>query len=126
MNQSNTVGFDNISMSIIKIIPDVLAIYIMHGINSSIRQEIFPDILKITRILPILKPEKNKFDLNSYRPISNLHSMEKIYEEHISKHLKEYLESNEILSEGHHGGRVDHSTLTATTDTISLHLNQTD
>ena len=43
MKNSNTTRPDCISSRILKMIPDLAAIYLTHGINSSIRQGIFPD-----------------------------------------------------------------------------------
>ena len=50
----------------------------------------FPDILKVSRILPILKQGKDKFAKESYTPISNLHCIENIFEQHIKMHLDLY------------------------------------
>ena len=56
MRRSNTTGYDSISFRIIKIIPDITAVYLTHFINASIRASVFPKCLKITRILPKSKP----------------------------------------------------------------------
>ena len=110
---SNTTGFDNISMKILKLNPEVIAIFITHAINSSIRTGIFPDCLKLAKIIPLLKSDKMKTKVSSYRPICNLHTVEKIFEEHIKRHLNKYLVENNIIDEAHHGGQTKHSTQTA-------------
>ena len=110
---SNTKGFDNISMSLLKINPEIVAIFITHAINTSIRTGIFPECMKVARIVPLLKSNKIKTEVSSYRPICNLHTVEKIYEEHIKRHINLYLEANNIIHESHHGGQNLHSTQTA-------------
>ena len=113
MKCSNTCGHDAISSRIIKLIPDIMAPLVTHAINTSIRTSIFPKILKVSRILPISKKDKPKNSLEGYRPIHNLHTLEKVYEQWIKQNLTQYIEENEILTEEHHGGRKCHSTLTA-------------
>ena len=115
MKCNNTVGHDGISSRMLKAIPDLTAIHLTHAINISIRESIFPEILKVSRILPISKKGKCKTDLNSFRPVSNLHTMEKIYEKWIKIHLCQYIEVNEIMTASHHGGIAKHSTMTAKT-----------
>ena len=110
---SNTVGCDNISSRIIKMIPNTMAVFITHSINVSIREGIFPEILKISRILPISKPGKDILKMESYRPISNLEAIEKIYEEHIKRNLMKHFIGKRIILEEHHGGLQNHSTITA-------------
>ena len=113
MKCTNTTGNDSISSRILKMIPDHAAIYITHAINISIREGRFPQILKIARILPLSKKDKPKNSLEGYRPISNLHTIDKIYEEWMKKHILKHLKTNKIITEEHHGGLENHSTMTA-------------
>ena len=113
MRCSNTVGHDAISSRILKLTPDVLSPFITHAFNSSIRSGIFPDILKVSRILPISKKDKSKLSMSSYRPIHNLHTAEKVFEEWIKFHLLNHIKTNNILTQEHHGGLTGHSTMTA-------------
>ena len=84
---SSSRGFNETSMKFLKISPAAFAPHITFPINRSLMAGVFPSILKISRILPILKPGKNRLEKTSYRPISNLHCVEKIFEEHIKKLL---------------------------------------
>ena len=47
MKASNGVGFDNISSNIIKKIPEITGVFVSHIINTSIRQGVYPEMLKI-------------------------------------------------------------------------------
>ena len=113
MKCSGTTGHDAVSSRILKIIPDIISPYITFCINNSIRSAVFPEILKVSRILPISKKHKPKDCLMSYRPIHNLHTIEKIFEEWIKINMIEHIETNDILLEEHHGGLRNHSTVTA-------------
>ena len=113
MKTSNSVGVDNVSSRTLKLIPNQSAMYITHIINCIIVHKTYPEILKISRILPILKQGKNKFDPGSYRPICNLTSIDKVIQEWFRIQIVEYLDENQILSDAHHGSRPGFSTLTA-------------
>ena len=123
MKSSGTTGFDEVSSRFLKEAPELFAVYITHLINSSIRASNFPEIFKISRIIPISKPGKPTNSIDSFRPISNLNSIEKVYEEWIKCNLMEYLNLNEIILEQHHGGLPGHSTLTAKS-MIDYHTGQ--
>merc|ERR1711989_46021 len=53
--------------------------------------------------------------VDSYRPINNLATLEKIVEQHIKMHLETYLCTNNIILNCHHGSRKFHGTNTAIT-----------
>ena len=112
-SNSSSRGFNETSMKFLKISPTAFASHITFAINRSLMAGIFPSILKISRILPILKQGKNRLDKTSYRPISNLHCVEKIFEEYIKRHLLIYLNEHKIIIKNHHGGIKGHSTQTA-------------
>ena len=113
LKNSNTAGYDKKTSRILKMGSPIISILLTHAINTSIRENKFPETLKIARVLPILKPDKNKKDPDGYRPISNLHTAEKVFEEHLKVQLMEHLEKNEIIHPNHHGGLRNKSTQTA-------------
>ena len=86
---------------------------ITHLINSIVKKEKFPKVLKKTRIIPILKKGKPVDEIDSYSPINNLPCIEKIVEEHLKREMEEFILDNEIMNKDHHGGRRNHSTVTA-------------
>ena len=69
-----------------------IAPHLMWLVNNSIQQGIVPDILKVSRILPISKPGKDINNIESYRPINNLPVVEKILETHVLKYFNIFLE----------------------------------
>ena len=78
-------------------------------INLSINQGIFPDELKIAKVLPIYKSD-DKHLIQNYRPISVLPFFSKIFEKIILNHLENFIESNNILYDNQFGFRKNHST----------------
>ena len=63
-------------------------------INSIITNSKIPQIFKISRILPISKPNKPLDKIDSYRPINNLPCLENFLEQHIQIHLINFLDQN--------------------------------
>lgn len=76
---------------------------------------LIPQNWKHSIIIPILKPDKNKFEVKSYRPISLLNTLAKILEKIIDSRLRWFLEKNNILDDHQNGFRRHRST------TNSLH-----
>ena len=110
---SHCSGNDDITNDIIKKIKYKIEPIITHLINQVIITEIYPDIYKLDRILPLSKPDKCKENIESYRPINNLNTIGKIIDQYFQDCLVEFLNDNEILNNNHHGGRKGFSTQVA-------------
>ena len=65
-----TVCSDEISMNIIKKLNKKISPHLTHLYNTMTRTAIYPEIIKLNKILPTLKPDKDKFLMESYRPIN--------------------------------------------------------
>jgi hypothetical protein len=72
-------GFDKLSTRNLKLIFPYISDTVLKIVNKSFRTGIFPDILKIARVIPIHKGG-SKDKLINYRPISVLSSFSKIIE----------------------------------------------
>ena len=66
-----TAGRDNVSLAIMKGSIQFIANPLACIINNSMRSRIFPDNLKVARVVPIFKSGDHKL-FNNYRPISVL------------------------------------------------------
>ena len=77
-------------------------------INYSFTQGVFPDGLKIAKVIPVFKSE-NKRLVNNYRPIFVLPVMSKIYERMYNR-LISYFNKNNFLSENQFGFKEYHTT----------------
>jgi hypothetical protein len=71
-------------------------------------------------VIPILKPEKNKFDITSYRPLSLTCTLCKLLEKIINRRLIWCLETSHKFIPQQYGFRHNHSTQDALT---TLHTN---
>ena len=79
LKNSNSTGHDEILYRIIKKkLRDRIAPHLTHLINSVLHTQIFPDIYKISRILPISKPGKTTDNVDHFRPINNLPAVENL------------------------------------------------
>ena len=64
-------------------------------INSSFENDLFPDKLKITTVIPIFK-NGDKTDLTNYRPISVLSFFSKIFEKTMNNCLIKFIDKHDI------------------------------
>ena len=101
---SNAKGNDKITSRMIKEMPHYSAVAICHLYNHILRTGKFPDVFKIARLTPILKPRKTRSDPSGYRPIANINSVEKVVEQLIKDDLEELLDANDIIPAQHHSG----------------------
>ena len=94
-------------------------------INESFLTGIFPDKLKIAKVIAIHKKGATD-DPSNYRPISLLSVFSKIFEKIMHKRLYNFLEVNDILQPLQFGFRKKHSTqhtLISMTETIRKTIN---
>lgn len=104
------MGFDNINNRMLKQLPLLGFKYLTYIFNSCIKLQYYPTPWKAARVVPIHKPGKPPDDPGSYRPISLLSSVSKIFEKIIKSILDKYLESNNIIPREQFGFRKYHST----------------
>ena len=84
-----------------KIIP-FLVIPLEHIFNISLQTGVFPEGMKIARIIPIFK-NGNINDFTNYRPISLLSQFSKILEKIFHNRMMSFIEEKNILYESHVG-----------------------
>ena len=78
--------------------------------NQSFLEGIFPDHLKIAKVIPVYKYDDSKC-LSNYRPISVLTAFSEISEKLVCARLNKYLMNNSILHDSQYGFREQLSTL---------------
>ena len=111
-------GYDHIPMFVIKRSLDWISESLTHLINTSLEMGIFPDKLKLAKIIPIFKTgDADTF--TNYRPISILSSFSKIYERVPYNRLAEFIDKFEILHKFQFGFHSNHSTNFALTYLIN-------
>ena len=95
--------------SIMKQLINYYAEPLTYLINQSISQGIFPEELKLAKVLPIFKCEDEQL-VQNYRPISILPFFSKVFEKIMSKYIIEFMEENELFYKNQFGFRKQHST----------------
>ena len=85
-------GHDNIPVRYLKPVAEYITSPLVHIINTSIDQEIFPKQWKISRVCPIPKTD-NPTSIKDYRPISVLSVLSKVHERVILNQLCSFIET---------------------------------
>ena len=118
MQINKASGFNDISPYFLKIGADILAYPLTDLFNYCISFGIFPQQLKIAKVIPIYKsgPLDNT---GNYRPISLLTNLSKNFERLLHKRLVSFFEKNNTLVLTQFGFRHHHSTLHSILDIIT-------
>ena len=112
INKNKTSALNNIRTSVIIDAFESNLNRALKMYNCSILNSTFPDAWKISIVVPLPKVTNPK-QAADMRPISLIPLPGKILEHLISSRLKNYLETNNILTENQHGFRKNHSTISA-------------
>lgn len=111
INPKKAPGYDLITGKILKELPyqgfRLLAIIF----NAIIRLGYFPKQWKKAEIILIQKPGKPETEVTSYRPISLLPTISKVFEKLFTSKIKEFLEGNQLIPAHQFGFREKHSTI---------------
>ena len=91
-------------------------------INCSFNDGIFPEALKIAKVVPIHK-EGSRTEVSNYRPISLLSTFSKIYEKIMHNRVLQYFDKNSLLFEQQYGFRPGRSCEHALLNAQNLILN---
>ncbi|XP_039297360.1 uncharacterized protein LOC120354362 [Nilaparvata lugens] len=95
-----------------KSIIDVIAHPLSVVLNACLSKGYIPTALKLARTVPIFK-KGDPTALKSYRPISIIPALAKIFEAFMKIQLMDHFESNNLFSSVQHGFRRSKSTVTA-------------
>ena len=102
-------GYDEISAKIVKSSINAIVSPLCNIFNSSLEKGIFPNALKIAKVIPIYK-NGSKNMLNNHRPISILSIFSKILEKIVYDKLTSFIEKHNILHNKQFGFRKGYST----------------
>ena len=87
----NSCGYDDISSKLLKVIAPVIIKPLTLLINQVLNTGLFPDKLKIAKVIPIYKKGDPQL-FENYRPISLLPTISKVLEKIIHKQLSSYFD----------------------------------
>ena len=109
LKANNSEGVDGISVNLLKAIKYETSKAITHIINQSLHTGIFPDKLKLAKVIPVFK-KGDRTKLDNYRPISILPAISKIFERAIFDQLYIHFTHNNLFYESQYGFKKTHST----------------
>jgi hypothetical protein len=99
-------GEDGIAANIIKDNFELIKYPLLHVVNTSISQGVFPDCFKIANVIPLYKGG-SKGEFSNYRPISLLSVVSKVLEKCVRKQLEKYLIINTLICQNQFGFRSE-------------------
>ena len=107
--ESSAPGYDNIRSSILKMSLPFIYTPLTCISNLSLQEGVFPDELKIAKVIPLLKNDDPEL-FNNYRPVSLLCTVSKVFERIMYNRLLSFLDEYKILFSYQFGFRKHHST----------------
>ncbi|XP_075157992.1 phospholipid-transporting ATPase IF-like [Haematobia irritans] len=111
-------GHDGITVKSLLIRKRLTTIFLTRIFNSIIQNSIYPDKLKIHKIIPIPKSTSSQ-DIALFRPISMLSNISKIFEKLIYNQISDYLEKNQMMFRRQYGFQKGIGTDTALINVIN-------
>ena len=112
MKNSESAGYDEISINVIKKVIEYIAEPLSFIFNLCLSEGIFLNRMKTAKVCPVYK-SGSKTEFTNYGPISVLTSFSKILEKLISIRLLSFIDKYNILSYSQYGFRKNHSTYMA-------------
>ena len=110
LNNSKASGPFSIPTDVFKMTKHILASPLTNIINLSFSTGIYPDNLKIAKVVPVFKNKGSILQCNNFRPISLLSNINKIYEKLIYTRLYKFLDTHNCIYNLQFGFREKHST----------------
>ena len=112
LDQKKASGADEISVILLKKIKDLVSPLLSGLINNSYKTGVYPNCLKIAKVIPIYKGGIRSKPGN-YRPISLLSIVNKIIEKTLHSRLMSFFEKYNLINKNQFGFRKGHSTAMA-------------
>ena len=109
LKNTSACGVDKIPVSVLKSVSEYISLPLATLINHSSSCGIFPDKLKVAKVIPIFK-NGDKTLISNYRPISLLNTFStKVYEKVFLKRLESFLAKHNILYDEQFGFQKNRS-----------------
>lgn len=106
--KNGSPGWDNISAAIFKHTFQYILSPLTHIFNKSLVHGVFPNEMKIARVIPLIKSGDPSL-FSNYRPVSVLPLMSKILKRLMYNRLLSFLNKNNVLYKYQFGFRANHS-----------------
>ena len=108
LRNKSSPGHDGISTRLLKFLSPAITQPLTMIINQSLPTGIFPEKLKIAKVIPLYK-KGDRLIMGNYRPISLLPAISKLFENVVYQQLYHYFTANNLFYEGQYGFRNNHS-----------------
>ena len=105
-NSRDIFGYSTV---LLKKIKNTMIIPLMYLINSCIREGVYPDLLKKSKVVPIHK-RGDYNDINNYRPITLVPTLSKVFEYLLKDQMYTYFSANDLFSKSQFGFMKSKST----------------
>lgn len=111
LSRKKSPGYDLITGEVLKNLPRKAIVKLTTLVNATFRLKYVPDLWKVAEVIMIPKPGKPPHETTSYRPISLLPIMSKLFEKLLLKRLKPIIEERNLIPDYQFGFREKHSTI---------------
>ena len=125
LQSKSSCGIDGMSTKLIKILKLEISKPLTLIINQSLNTGIFPDQLKIAKVIPLYKKDDETI-FSNYRPISLLPAISELFERVMFNQLYDYFQTHKLFYSSQYGFRAGHSTELAALDLIDRILTEMD
>ena len=125
LKNNKSPGYDSYNVRFLKLCSPVISSTLCNIFNNMVKSGIYPDDLKIAKVVPIYK-SGDSTKCTNYRPISVLSLINNVFEKILFKRLYDYLEKFEILYQYQYGFRKGHSTMHALVELVDKIKNSID
>lgn len=104
-------GIDGIANVMLKRLPESVMQYLANIFNACFALGYFPERFKFAKVKPLPKNGKDPREPTSYRPISLLSCIGKLFEKTIHARLLRHATENNLINQNQYGFRPRHSTI---------------
>ena len=109
LKTKSSCGHDRLSNKLIKHLKYELASPLCKIVNQMFSDAVFPESLKIAKVIPIYK-KGDANSLENYRPISILPSVSKVFEKIMYNQIDDFFNTHKLFYNSQYGFRKRHST----------------
>ena len=127
LDLSKASGPDCIPVVVLKNCEPELCCILAELFNKCLKESCFPDCWKVSSVVPVFKNVGEGLLLKSYRPVSLLSVVSKVFEKLVNNRIVDHLEKCGLFSDFQYGFRSSRSTadlLTVVSDRIAKAFNR--
>ena len=109
LKSNKAAGYDDLNSNIVLHIINEIKEPLFHILKLSIREGVFPELLKVSKVNPIFK-EGDRSQLSNYRPISLIPIFSKIFERIVYNRLFKHMKNHNLFYKKQYGFQKNCST----------------